>query len=164
MPGNDAAFLGSAGNYTVTISGTQNVNNIQTANGTWTFTGGALNHANLGMTITADVETTLNSPLTAATDFTKLGVGRLTLGAPASFPGDVFVPNGTLRNTISNALPTTAALTMGANTTASTFDLSAGSQTFSGLISANTNSALTNVITVGDGQTLKITGSVGKCR
>jgi autotransporter-associated beta strand protein len=158
--GNDAVFLGSAGNYTVTISGTQNVNNIQTANGTWTFTGGALNHANLGMTITADVETTLNSPLTVATDFTKLGTGRLTLGAPASFPGQVFVPNGTLRSVITNALPPTASLTMGTTTTASTLDLSSGSQTFSGLISANTNSALTNVITVGDGQTLKIAGSV----
>ncbi len=160
LPGNDAAFLGAAGSYTVTISGTQNVNNITTANGTWTFTGGALNHANLGMTVTADTETTLNSPLVADTDFTKLGSARLTLGAAASFSGDVFVPNGTLRSTINNALPPTASLTIGALTTAGALEFSTASQTFNDFIVSSTNSVLTNVVTVGDGQTLKLTGSV----
>ncbi len=158
--GNDAVFIGAGGSYTVTINSTQKVNHISTTNGTWTFNGGALNHSSGAMTVTAQADTTLNSPLTADTDFTKLGTNRLTLGAAASFSGDVFVPSGTLRSTTSNALPSTASLTMGANTTAGALDFAAASQTLSGLTASSTNGVLTNVVTVGGGQTLKITGSV----
>ncbi len=158
--GNDAVFIGAGGTYTVTINSTQKVNQISTTNGTWTFTGGALNHPSGPMTITAQADTTLNSPLVADTDFSKLGAGRLTLGAAASFSGDVFVPDGTLRITSSNALPPTASLTVGSIATVGALDFSAASQTLGDLTAASTNSVLTNVVTVGVGQTLKLTGSV----
>lgn len=158
-PGNDAVFIGAGGSYAVTINGTQAVNQISTTNGAWTFNGGALNHASGALIITANGDTALNSPLSSATDFTKLGTNRLTLGAPMSFPGDVFVPTGTLRSTASNALPVAASLTLGADNTAGALDFAA-SQSLSSLTVITTNSALTNVITIATGQTLKIAGPV----
>ncbi|MEI8288408.1 MAG: autotransporter-associated beta strand repeat-containing protein [Verrucomicrobiota bacterium] len=158
--GNDAIFTGAAGTYTVSIAGTQTVNQITTTNGTWIFTNGTLNHFNGPMTITAHANTTLNSPLNADTDLNKLGTNRLTLNAAVSFSGDVFVPAGTLRISTNNALPATASLTLGANTTAGALDLTSASQIFSGLTVITTNSALTNLITVGGSQTLAFTGGV----
>lgn len=146
--GNDANLIGAGGSYSVTISGTQKVNQISTTNGAWTFSGGALQHASGPMTITADADTTLNSPLIAVTDFAKLGSNRLTLGAPASFPGDVAVPAGTLRIATNHALPVTASLTLGANNSAATFDLGAVSQTLGDLAVVTTNSTLTNVVVI----------------
>ena len=78
--GNDAIFTGAGGAYTVTVSATQNVNNLTFTNGTFTVSGGALNHFVGPMTITAHSSATLNSPLVADTDFVKLGAGTLTLG------------------------------------------------------------------------------------
>ncbi len=156
--GNDAVFIGAGGTYNISITGTQNVNQISTTNGVWIFTNGALNHFNGSMTLTANGDTTLNAPLTANTDFTKLGTNRLTLGAPASFSGNVFVPTGTLRSFTNNALPATASLTLGTSTTAGALDFSSASQTLTSLTVITTNSALTNLVTVGGGQTLSITG------
>ncbi len=156
--GNDAAFVGAGGTYAVTINSTQMVNQISTTNGTWTFTGGALNHASGPMTITANADTTLNSPLIADTDFTKLGTNRLTLGAPVSFSGNAYVPSGTLRLTNSNALPVTADVSVGSvNGTVGSLDASA-SQTISSLNFQSLNVA-TNTVSISAGGTLTVSNT-----
>ena len=158
VQGNDAMFIGAGGAYTVTINSTQKVNQISTTNGTWIFNGGALNHAGGAMTVTAQGDTTLNSPLVADTDFTKLGTNRLTLGARASFSGNAYVPSGTLRTTTNNALPPAADLSLGStNGTVGNLDLNA-SQTLASL-NIQSLSAATNTVGIAGGSTLAISNA-----
>ena len=144
----------------MTVNATQNVNNLTFTNGALPISGGALNHFVGPMTVTAQSSATLNSPLVADTDLVKLGAGTLTLGGPASFTGDTCVGLGTLQLAASNLLPASSGLKLGGTAGAAKLDLGTGGQSFSGLSVLTTNSALTNVVTVGDGQTLKITGAV----
>ena len=67
---------------------------------------------------------------------------------------------GTLQLAASDLLPASSGLTLGDTAGAGKLDLGTGSQTFSGLSVLTTNSALTNLVTVGSGQTLKLTGAV----
>ena len=159
--GNDAVFIGGGSTYTVTVNGPQNVNQIATTNGTWVFNGGALNHANGAMTITANADTTLNSPLTISADLTKLGTNRLTLGAPAVFPGDVFVNAGTLRIATNNALPPTATLNLGnTNGTVGQFELNGYNQTVDSL-NFQSLSPATNSVSITAGNTLTVGNTNG---
>ena len=156
--GNDAAFIGAGGTYTVTINSTQKVNQVSTTNGTWIFNGGALNHPSGAMTITAQADTTLNSPLVTDTDFTKLGTNRLTLGAQASFSGNAYVPSGTLRSTTNNGLPPAADLSIGStNGTVGNLDLNA-SQTLASL-NFQSLSVATNTVSIAAGSTLAISNA-----
>jgi len=157
--GNDAAFIGAGGNYAISVNGTQNVNQIVTTNGTWTFNGGALNHFNGPMTITANGDTTLNTPLTANTDLNVPGTNRLTLGAVAGFSGDVYLPGGTLRTTVNGILPATASVNVGStNGTVANLDFTNTSQTIAGLNFQSISTA-TNFVSIGAGQTLTISNN-----
>ncbi|MBI3880605.1 MAG: autotransporter-associated beta strand repeat-containing protein, partial [Verrucomicrobia bacterium] len=156
--GNDAMFVGAGGSYTVTIGATQKVNQISTTNGTWTFSGGALNHASGPLIITADADTTLNSPLVADTDFAKLGTNRLTLGAPVTFSGDVTVPTGTLRLATNGALPPNVDARIGStNGTVGNLEVNA-SQTLASL-NFQALTTLTNTVSIPAGNTLTISNA-----
>ncbi len=158
--GNDAVFIGAGGNCAITVSATQNVNNLSFTNGSFTLSGGALNHFLGPMTITADGNATLGLPLTADTGFIKLGAATLTLGAPASYLGGTTVGFGTLQVAANNALPAGTDFTLGGGNNAGRLDLAAASQSFASFSVASTNAAATNYITIGSGQTLTVNGDV----
>ena len=157
--GNDAVFTGTGGTYSVTVNATQNVNQLTFSNGTFTVGGGTLNHFIGPMNITTASNATLNSPLIADTDLIKLGASTLTLGGPASYSGDTFVTLGTLKLASNDLLPASSGLTLGLGGGAGTLDLGTASQSFSGLSVSTTNSAITNLITLGSSQAMRITGN-----
>ncbi|MEI7728209.1 MAG: heparinase II/III family protein [Verrucomicrobiota bacterium] len=160
VDGNDAYFLGSGGTYTVNVSNTQNVGHLFFTNGTYTLSGGTLNHFVGSMNLTAHGNATLNTPLVSDTDLIKLGAATLTLGAPAIFSGNTFVNLGTLQLAANDLLPAASGLTLGNGGNAGKLDLSAASQSFSSLTITSTNSTGTNLITLGGNQKLIINGGV----
>ena len=156
--GNDARFMGSGGSYAISVNSTQIVNQVSTTNGTWVFNGGALTHPSGAMIITADADTTFNLPIIADTDFTKMGINRLSLGGAVSLTGNVFVPNGTLRSLTNNALPATVAINVGStNGTVGNLELSAA-QTVAGL-NFQSLCVNTDLVSIAAGNTLVISNS-----
>ena len=157
--GNDAVFTGAGGTYSIATGATQNVNNLTFSNGTFTVSGGALNHFVGPMTVTAHSNVTLNSPVVADTDFVKLGAGTLTLGSPAVFSGDTVVSLGTLKLAADYLLSASSGLQLGEGANAGALDLGTASQGFSSLNAVSTGSTVTNVVTMGTGETLRIGGA-----
>lgn len=159
VAGNDANFIGAGGTYSITVSGTQNVNHLTTTNGTFAISGGLLNHIAGPMTFATHGNTTISSAMTSDTNFVKVGTGTLTFANTAEFPGDEDLFEGTLRLTVDNAIPA-GSITMGNGVTAARLDLSNVTLNAGGICVASTNSAATNYIVIGSGRSLFINGSV----
>jgi len=157
--GNDAAFIGAGGAYTVTLVGTQQVHDLFTTNGTWTLNGGALQHANGPMTIVANADTIINAPIIADTMLIKGGLATLTLGATNSYNDATVVNAGTLTLTADNVLPVATDLTIGnTNGTAAHLHLSGCNQTVASL-RFQSLSAATNTVRIASGNTLGVSNA-----
>ncbi len=158
-PGNDTAFIGAGGAYSIAISGTQRVNQLTTTNGTWLFSGGALKHASGSMTITAAADTTFTMPLLADTALIKKGAANLTLGATNSYSGETLIEAGTLTLGINNALPNSTAVTIGStNGTVGRLTLNGCDQTIASLNFKSLSTA-TDVVSIAAGHTLTISNA-----
>jgi autotransporter-associated beta strand protein len=150
-------------------------NNVQAWNGNFTFTG--TNSMNLGtgaVTLGASTQiTTTANTLTVGGgiddgvntfNLTKAGSGTLSLGGVNTYGGATSIDAGTLAFAANQSL--TAATnslifgTTGAIATTGTLDLTAASATFGGNMTAQTNSATANNITIGNAKVLEINGSV----
>jgi autotransporter-associated beta strand protein len=102
------------------------------------------------------------TPAVAALNLTKLGTGTLVVPGPNSFgTGTTTVLNGTLSVTAGGTNPLgTGALVVGTTSgVPANLDLGTANQTVT-TITAPTNSATANIITVGAGSTLTATGAV----
>ena len=161
--GNSAIFAGTNGAYTISVSGTQTVNDLLFSSAGYTVTGGALAHRWGSMTICADADATLNTPLSAFTNVIKTGTARLALGAANSYAGDTAVNAGTLQLAADNALPPTGGLTIGNGQTTGNLTLTNANQTVRWLTFAGATNAVTNRIEIADNRTLTVSGplSVG---
>ncbi len=97
IPGLSAFFGGSSVAYTVTVSGTQNLDSLAiTAGNSCTFSGGTLNFGtHSGIRIT-DGTTTIGSVITGSGGLTKYGNGTLLLSGANTYTGATSVPAGTL--------------------------------------------------------------------
>jgi len=157
--GNDAAFIGAGGAYSITVIATQQVNHLLTTNGTWTFTGGVLHHAKGTMTLTIAANTTINTPILADTGLIKDGPATLTLGATNVYSGVTAINAGTLTITADNALPITTDLLIGnTNHTVGHLNLSNCNQTVASL-HCQSLSAATNTVKIAPGKTLTVTNA-----
>ncbi len=156
--GNDASFIGTGGSYSISVTATQNVNNLSFTNGAYTVSGGALKHF-VGPTMVAvDGNASLNLPFTGDTDFVKLGTGTLTLGAPATFTGDTLVSLGTLQLDANDILPASSDVHVGtANGTTGSLAVN-GNQTISSL-NFQSLCASTNSVSIAAGKTLTISNA-----
>ena len=153
--GNDAVFTGAGGTYNITVTSTQNVNNLTFTNGAFIVSGGALNHFVGPTTVTVYSNITLNLPFVGDTDFIKLGSGTLTVSAPANYSSNTFVKLGTLQMSTDNVLPASSSVTVGAtNGTVGNLDLS-GNQTIASL-NFESLSIPTNYVHIAAGKTLAI--------
>ena len=96
---------------------------------------------------------------------TKVGPGTLVLsGANAYSGGTMVTGGGTLQLGAADALPAAGALTLGHTNdagTAGNLFLGTFSQTLPSLVAGSTNALATNVVTIGQGQTLALNGSGG---
>jgi autotransporter-associated beta strand protein len=157
--GNDTAFVGAGGVYTITVVGTQQVNHITTTNGTWTFNGGALKHASGAMIITAAGDTTINTPITADTGLIKDGTATLTLGATNTYAGVTTINAGTLTLGVNNALPTVTDVVIGStNRTVGHLNLNGYNQTIASL-NFKSLSVATDTVSIAAGSTLTISNA-----
>ncbi len=150
-------------------------NVAQTWNSDYTFTG--TNSMNMGngavaLGATTQITTTANT-LTVngviddgASTFglTKVGAGTLSLGGLNTYGGATTIDVGTLEfKTNQNLAAVTNTLVFGsANTTATTgtLDLSTASATFGGTMTVQTSSSSANTITIGNSQSLTVSGNV----
>ncbi|MEI8289012.1 MAG: heparinase II/III family protein, partial [Verrucomicrobiota bacterium] len=156
--GNDASFFGAGGTCAITVSATQNVNNLLLTNGTFIIGGGALNHFVGPATVTVYSNAVLNLPFVGDTDFIKLGSGTLTLGAPATYSSNTFVKLGTLQLSTNDVLPASSEVTLGAtNGTAGNLYVN-GNQTVASLNFQSLGVA-TNYVSIAAGKTLAISNA-----
>ncbi len=158
--GNDAVFAEGGSPYAVAVAGTQTVNDLLFSAAGCTVTGGALDHPHGVMTIRAEADATVDTPLRAAAGLVKTGGARLTLGAPCDYPGNTAVNAGTLRIAASNALPAATVLTLGDGQTAGNLVLTNARQTVHGLTFAGTTNAVTSRIEIAAGHTLTVAGTL----
>jgi len=104
--------------------------------------------------------TLANLGTAASTGLTKAGTGTLVINLSNTYTGTTTVDQGTLQFTTVNP-SLSGALAFGSavgSPNTGTLDLTTVSATFGGL-NVQTNSASNNVITIGNGQTLTLTGS-----
>ena len=92
-------------------------------------------------------------------DFAKTTAGALTLSGANTYTGSTTINQGTVTLGVDNTLPVVTNLTIGTGTTTATLSLGTFNQTLASLTSAS-NSATANVITVGAGKTLNVTGGM----
>ena len=126
-----SAGTDATGNYTIAVSGTQNVSGITIQDGTPTFTGGTINFNDATPTLTVNNGRTLNwgSTVLASTTNTvnKNGSGTLNFTQNLSFAGTLNLSRGTLRLTSTDLTLTTLNVTGNATIdfagTASTLNL-----------------------------------------
>jgi autotransporter-associated beta strand protein len=113
--------------------------------------GGALNTA-------ADTTLTYNGTLAGSGDFTKEGVGTLTLGGSSSYTGDLSINAGTLNLQTADFLSSSNAVTLGST---ATFALNNYDQTIGSLAGEGTTALGTAALTVGgDNSSTLYTGSI----
>jgi filamentous hemagglutinin family protein len=141
-----------------------------------------INGSGFGLTINGSGTSNINGIISGSnTSLTKLGGGTLILGAANTYTGATTINNGTIRNGVVNALPTTTALTVnssgvynliGSNqqinslsgdgtvrNSSGAIDFTVGSGTFSGVIGDSTFTGI-NLIKSGGG-TLTLSGASG---
>lgn len=156
--GNTAIFAGTNANFTVSVTGTQTVNDLRFTAPGCTITGGTLSHPYGTMAIRADADAVINTPIRAVTNVVKTGAACVTLGARGTWAGALSVEAGALRLSVDNALPPSGDLTLGSGATAGALVLDNADQTVRGLFIASTTNAVTNRIEIAAGRTLAVTG------
>ena len=128
--GNSATFGGSDGTYTITISGTQNVDSITFLNGVYTLSGGTA--VNLGTKTAVNVATgksaVISTPITGSAGITLYGGGTLTLGGNNTYTGATTISNGTLQLSTNERIPNSSAIVL-TNLAASIFNLAGYTET-----------------------------------
>ncbi len=105
-----SAGADATGTYTVTVSGTQQINNLTVEEGTPTFSGGTLQFGSPGggpnVTVNAGLTAAINSAISRAGSgqvyFTKRGTGSLQLGGASGAQQGLAVYQGTLEITGGN--------------------------------------------------------------
>ncbi|MGV3662796.1 MAG: autotransporter-associated beta strand repeat-containing protein, partial [Prosthecobacter sp.] len=122
------------------------------------------------MRVISGVTATVEAPVKGTGGINKTGEGTLVFtAAPGgnTYSGPTLITAGTLKIGTTNPLPTTTALTIGAGVTTvgvltdvGTLDLTEASQTVASLTIAS-NSTANNIVTIGSGQTLSVTGTGG---
>jgi autotransporter-associated beta strand protein len=141
---------------------------IDTLNDLGTATGGFLNGSNFGIDTTnatapfeyAGAITNTNAGANAI-GVMKLGPGTLVLSGANSYTGPTTILGGTLQSGSATAIPAVTALVLGNRSgNVGNLDLTNFSQTVASITAAS-NSATANTITVGDGQTLTVNGTGG---
>lgn len=113
--GNDAF-----GVYTVTVDGTQNVDDIHVDSGTVTLQGGVLNLNNGTRLLSvghkdADAVARYNTVLAGASSVIRYKQGIMIFGATNTYAGSTTIEGGVLRLGASNVMPTTSALVLANN-------------------------------------------------
>jgi autotransporter-associated beta strand protein len=94
VPGGNAAF-GAAGAGPVTISGTQQVNDLAVTAAGYTFAGGGLELTTTGSWAIGS-DTSIAAVISGSGGFAKWGAGRLTLAGANTFTGGALVNAGVL--------------------------------------------------------------------
>ena len=96
---------------------------------------------------------------------TKTGTGTLVISGANTYGGaTAVIGGGTLQLDATDTLPVTGALTLGSTNetgNAGNLTLNSFSQRLSSLVVASTNATVTDVVTIGPGQTLALNGSGG---
>lgn len=120
------------------------------------FTAGAYRLGGGGGTLTITNQVTGSASLTIG----GIGGGNVLLTANNSYSGGTVV-QGTLTLGVDNALPTTGAVSIGSGAaSAGLLDLNGHNQTIASLTAGTTGTGVTNLITIGGGQTLTINGGL----
>ncbi|MEI7730467.1 MAG: PA14 domain-containing protein [Verrucomicrobiota bacterium] len=132
--GGGAVFAGANGSYLIATASGLTVDSLIFSNAGYSVTGSALNHFYTPLSIRTEADATINVPLAGGYGLVKDGAGKLVLGGASTFAGNATINAGTLQWTTDNALPATAAVTIGStNGTAGNLDLNGHGQTISGL-------------------------------
>ena len=170
----DVAFfgVGNGAAGTVTVSGSVTTNGLtfnDADSGNYTLSGGTIGLGGTTPTITVNAAgtTTIGSLLTGAAGMVKSGTGTLSLTGMSStaannYSGTTTIGQGTLSITSAGTTALSGGLVFGASSAATNtgnLDLTNASASF-GALTVQTNSTGTNVITIGNGQTLTTSGNV----
>ncbi|HHT09191.1 MAG TPA: hypothetical protein GX009_02575, partial [Candidatus Atribacteria bacterium] len=95
--GKSASFAGSDGEWTINVSGTQNVDSMAFLNNGYTITNGTLNFSTKsGVLVEAGKTATINSVITGSPGLSKYGEGNLVLGGSNTFSGPLTINAGTV--------------------------------------------------------------------
>jgi autotransporter-associated beta strand protein len=156
-----SAGFDATSNYTVTVSGTQNVSSLTVSMGGPTFTGGTIrfNDATPDVWTIGGATATINSVIAGTNGLTKTGSGTLVLGGSAkTYTGTTIVSGGTLRVGASNIINNASALTVDSG---ATFELNWNvDETVGALSGAGTVNIRDNTFTVGDSTNSTFSGKI----
>lgn len=166
------AFFEGATGGTVTVQDAVSVAGLQFGKDYTLAAGGGsiqITSAATEVRVTSGTTATIGAAVQGAGGINKTGEGTLVFTGTAganSYSGPTLVTAGILKIGTTNSLPSTA-LTIGAGTTTvglltsvATLDLTSASQQLTSLQIAS-NSSSNNIVTIGAGQTLSVTGSGG---
>jgi fibronectin-binding autotransporter adhesin len=160
----DAVFGGSSGGA-VFINAPIVANSLVFNTTGYTLSGGSLSLVTGNITVGAGLQATINSPLSGNSGLTLTGAGggMLSLGGTNRYNGDTSIQAGTLQTLVNNAIPANATLNLGlpGGTTPVTFDLTTTNQTIANLNVLSNIARTSNIISMGLGSTLTITGIPG---
>ncbi len=142
--GSNAVFGGTAG--TVTVVGTQDVENITFQTGGYTVTGGALNYTNSGNGITTSGgTTTIASDITSTTGLQKSGDGTLVLSGANTITGQLNLARGNLTATNADVFDDVTSIFAQSSNSIINLDLGGASASVSNLsFNAQGSSSLSN--------------------
>ncbi len=175
---NDAAdkvafFEGAAGG-TVTVADTVTVTGLQFGKDYTLVSGGGGIQTSTAATevrVIHGVTATLDVGIQGSGGINKTGEGTLVFTAAAgtnTYSGATLVTEGTLKIGSNNTLPTGTVLTVGTSGpaggtgTVATLDLTDASQQVAGFnVASNSATTLNSLVTIGAGQTLRVTGNAG---
>lgn len=160
------AVFGGLANGTVQVQDAVDVNGLQFArNYTLADSGGRIQITDAATEVRVDsaVTATVEAAVTGAGGINKTGDGTLVFTAASgsnTYSGPTLITSGTLKIGATDTLPTNTAVTIGSGIFTGSLDLSTASQQIASLQIASNNTNLSSTVTIGAGQTLKITGSV----